>query len=176
MLREEVLVERAVVVKLVAAGARAGLEAHTGMARPVLGDLGVAVKAEVLGLRNTHRAGHARPVLDVTRDAQRGVELFQPVRVPRVGEFRQRMRIVRRFQLGPVAAHAGFLQRVAPAEARAVARLAGELDLVMAVRSLARQQERARRRKQRAVGGGPNQQPRTQVSEYCEAEPAPDDP
>jgi hypothetical protein len=115
-------------------------------------------------------------VLDVAGDAERGVELLQAIGVARVGELLLRVGIVRFLQLRGVAALAGLLQRLPAAEGRAVAALAGELDLVVAVRGLARQQERAPRCEQRAARRRRVEERRPQVPQNRQTQRAPEDP
>ena len=91
MFGEEILINREIVVAIATAGDGAAAEGQPLMAHLLLADVPMAEKA-VIGLHGqANLAGDLRLVLAVAGDAERGVELGQPVRIGRIGELLRRV-------------------------------------------------------------------------------------
>ncbi len=155
---QEVLVQRAVVVKIVAAAGGASIERHALVAGALLVDVGMAAHAEIVRKRHPDGPRDLGPVFAVAGHALARVELGQRVGVARVGEFADRMRVVHRLQLRGVAREAGLLNAGVALERLAVAGGALEFDLVMRVAQLAGHEARLLSRRQQRVGEPGGQQ------------------
>lgn len=86
MLFKKVLVKRQIIVIIMAARPRAGVEGQVLVGLAVLADVGVARDAIIHGNRHRHRPGDLGMVLDMTGEAFRGVELRQPIGVAGIVE------------------------------------------------------------------------------------------
>lgn len=144
VLLQEVLIESAIVVVVVATGARTRGERRVLVRRPVRADIGVAQGAIIRGQCNAHRVGDARFVLGVACDALRCLELGQTVGVARVREFLRRMAVLRLRQLLGMAPDTRFLQHRLAAERGLVAGVTSQSDLMMAISDRTDQQPRSR--------------------------------
>ena len=143
MTLQEVLVERAIVMIVVAAGLRAGVEGKALMARPILADILVTERAIVLRQRHTHRGGDLGAVFGVAGDALRGLEFLQSIGVAGIEEFLGGVGVFRLGEIRAMTADTGLLDRLASAERRRVAGRAGKLDLVVAARHFTDDEARA---------------------------------
>ncbi len=132
VLDEEVLVERAVVVEIVAAGVAAAVVRKVLVAGALLDHVEVALDAEVArdGDAGPRSLGH---VLAVAGHARARVEARGALGVARIGELDVGVRVAFGGERGAVAPAARVVLHAAKGR---VALLAGDLDLVMAVRGL----------------------------------------
>lgn len=141
VLDQEVLAEGAVVMVVVAAGARAALGGKAAMARAFLCDLRMAAEAMVLGDGETHSACEPRPVLAMTGDAAARVHDGQAVGVARVREQALGVGVFGGLERLAVAVDASRLQDRIAAVGLGVADRAGDLDLMMPAHARAGQEQ-----------------------------------
>src|SRR5712691_1454609 len=135
MLHQKILIEGAIIMKIMAAGGAAGLKGQSHMTRTLVTDVRMATEALVHRHGDTDRPGEIWNVLTVTGDTQPRIQRGDTVGVAWVGKLLGRMRIMSGFELGGVAFEASLL--LDPHHGR-MAYMALRLNLVMAMTGRAR--------------------------------------
>lgn len=131
MLCEKVLVQRSIVVKVVATCVGTAVEREPLMGISLFCNVLVALVAIVGWQTETHRTGPLGLVLSVTANAESSIEVFDSFSVAWVGELRLGMRIFCDLQFFCMARKASDLQSLGAGEAFLMTCGALELDLVM---------------------------------------------
>ena len=136
VLFEEVLIKRPVIVVVVAAGRRAGVEGEPLVAWTVLANVLMAQRAVIGRQRYAHRVGYVGAVFGVAGDALIGCELIETVGISRIAELLKRMGVLCRLELFGMATLASLLDCLGPGKGRGMAGSAGQLYLMVPARCL----------------------------------------
>ncbi|MNT16942.1 hypothetical protein D3C72_1520690 [compost metagenome] len=159
-----------------AAGRGAAVELEVLVVRRHLVRTGMTVVADVLRLRYAHGKRRARLVLGMAGDACLRIDLSQPLGIARIVELAGRMRISGFLQLILMAFDACLLDGLLAGERLAVAALARQFDLVVAVAGLTRQECHARGYQERMPRRLLVEQPNREICQHRHAQHTPVDP
>ncbi len=140
VLGEEVFIERAIVVEIVAACGRAGVEGIVFVAFAFFGDFLMAMEAIVLGKGDSHVVGPVGAMFDMAGDAFSSVDLFELVSFPWIRELAFGVGIVCLIKVVSVAIEARLLL---DSHHGCMTGVAVQFDLVVTISRFSRQIDRA---------------------------------